>query len=115
MLIELEKIGPVAIEKREVGGHNDLLRPDPPPRGDRLHALQPEHRGVLTDPQSPGQPGEKFQRMKLGLIGKPHCPRRGKGEGQFRDKGGLIAQPVQGPELVVDGLPVFQRIDVGRL
>ncbi len=49
-----------------MGGRDDLLRPDGAAVGDGGAGTQLQHLGMLTDPQVPGDGGNKFQRMELG-------------------------------------------------
>ena len=60
VLIELQKIAAMLVEEGEMGGHNDLLRLDFPPVGNRLAGPQLPDLGVLIDPQPLGEPCQKF-------------------------------------------------------
>ena len=98
-------------DKGEMGGCDNLLRPDGPPVRPHQPRRPLQRPGALINRQVPDQGGEKFQRMKLPLPGKTDRPRRGKGQRQIRCKPGGDADFFQGFQLPVQRRPPGCGVD----
>ena len=81
VLVELDEVAAMAVEKGKVGGDHDMLGVDAPMVGDGGAANEFLDHGVLIDVQPLGDGSGKFQRVKLGLTGKfyPACHSKGQG------------------------------------
>ena len=100
------------VEEGEVGGHNDPLRSDGPPIGDRPAGDQPQHSGAFIYLQPLHCPGGKLQRVELGLVGKADCSHGGEGERRGGDEAGGCAHLLQGGQLSLQPVPAGPGIDV---
>ena len=115
VLVEFQEIPAVLIQEREVRGHDDPLRLNPPLV---CHGHGPDefpHGGVFIDVQSPGDPGEELQGMELGLAWEPDGPGHREGQGKPVRKFCGISQLFQGGKLSFDFPAVIQRVHIGGL
>ena len=114
-LVHLQEIGPVLVEYREVGGDDDVFRPDHPLRRPGGVGPQFQDGAVLIDTQIFRHGRRKGERVELGLVWEPHRAHGRKGQGrpfrQFRRK----PQGLQGAYLLLQLFPVVQGVDVGVL
>ena len=113
VLIELEEIGPVLVEYREVCGDDNFFRRHRSVVCHRRAGAQLQDLGALEDPQSFRDGGGEFQRVELGLLRKLHRPRRGHGQGRGLDVLRRETQAGQGLQLPVQLPPVRQGVDAG--
>ena len=111
-LVQLEPIGAELVQKREVGGHDNVLRFDGSMFRNGLAGLHLQYPGMLENGQLLRDGRGEFQRVKLGLAVKAHRARHRKGEGKVLCQRGGAAQPVQGGQLPLQQPGVVQGIDV---
>ena len=112
LLVELQKIAAVLVQEGKMGGDDKSVRPDDAPVCDGCALFQPPHGGIFIDGQLVGNGRQKFQRMKLRLMGKFHRPHRGKGQRQIFGKLRLCADAFQRLHLLLQLFPVIGGIDI---
>ena len=71
MLIQLEEIAAVLVEKGKVGGHDDLFGAKSAMICHSRGADQLPYPRMLIDVQALSNAGDELQRMELCLIGEP--------------------------------------------
>ena len=115
VLVKLEEITAVLVEKGEVGSHNNLLGTNPSMIRHVRSTKQLLHPRVLIDVKVFCNGGDEFQRMKLRLIGKSDRAGNGKRKRNLVRKFSRKAQFFKGFQLLLSLTPVVSRIGVGRL
>ena len=101
----------MAVEEWKMGGDEDGIGMDAPLIGDGEPFSDFTDTGVFEDGQIPADSGQKFQRVKLGLMEEFDGAHRGEGEGQVSYKGGWTGNGFQGRQLLLQNLRIVHRID----
>ena len=119
LLVKLEEIETVLIEKRKMGGNDCLGKVDFPLFGNGEVGRQLKHRCIFVDCHIRGKPGKEFQWVELGLIRKADSSRCGKGQRKLLTKYRGISQFFQGCklcfQLLHSGTGVNGMVDPGKI
>ena len=112
LLVQLQKIAAVLVEEGEVGGDDDLLRPDGAPVSDGGMFHQLTDGGVFVNMQVTGKGGQEFQGMEPGLPGEFYRTNSGEGKGQIFRQLRRKTQSFQGGQLTLQHRPVTAGVNI---